>query len=117
MPKSAIFFTLAIILTIILISLIRQISDALESGNRLDLAVTEVGNLQSENKKLKIMLETAKSYDSIEELLRNKLNMKKPGETIVIIPKEKIQNLLDAQNKKEEVIKIPNWQSWLRLFI
>ncbi len=112
---------IAFIITIIIgvsivFALTKQIISALESGKRLDQAVDKVTQLQSENRKLKQNLEKAEDIDTIEETLRDDLNMGLPNETIVVVPEELIQRTLESQKPPPEV-KIPNWQGWLKLFI
>jgi hypothetical protein len=76
----------------------------------------DVGSLERDNKQLKKELAQAESYDSVEEIARNDLNMSLPNETVVIIPQEMVDKVLTPDVKPPE-IKIPNWQGWLRLFL
>ena len=115
MSKTVSLLVIFVISIVILIGLVRQIKDALEAGSRLDRATDEVSALQAENRSLKQKLENSKSFEFIEEIARNKLNLGKPNETVVIIQKELIDNLINAQKKVEEP-KLPNWKGWLRLF-
>lgn len=116
MPKSISAIVIVIILIVILIGLIRQISGALNSGKRLDIAVEEVSRLQEENRNLKRELEKTGKEDFIEEIARDKLNMARQEETVVIINQKLIDKIVNSQ-KKEEEITLTNWQRWLRLFI
>ena len=56
-----------------------------------------------------------KSQDFIEQQARDKLGLAKEGETIVIIPEEKINQVLGMAKQVVEP-RLPNWQGWLRLF-
>ena len=116
MYKKLLVIVIIIVAVIILISLVKQISSALGSDKRLDRLLEDVGNLERENKQLKKELALAGSYDSVEEVARNDLNMSFPGETVIVIPKEMIEKALTPAKKPEE-IKIPNWQGWLKLFL
>lgn len=54
---------------------------------------------------------------AIEKEIRDKLQMAKPGETVVIIPEERIQALgatISAQITPESAVEadVPNWQRW-----
>lgn len=109
--------TVAVILFIaiaILIGLTRQISDSLTAGSRLDEAVQIVSDLQQQNRDLKKELSEVNTDEYKEEILRNKLNMQKPNETIIVIPDELINKVMGANTKKEEP-KLENWQGWLKL--
>lgn len=116
MLKKLLVIVIVIVAIIILIGLIRQIYDALGSDKRLEQMLEDVGNLERENKGLKKELAISETYDSVEEIARNNLNMSFPDETIVIIPEELIQKVLKPEEKPIE-IKTPNWERWLRLFI
>lgn len=116
MYKKLLVIVIIIVAVIILISLAKQISTALGTDKRFDRLLEDVGKLERENKQLKKDLALAGSYDSVEEIARNDLNMSFPDETVVIIPQGMIEKVLTPQKKVEEV-KIPNWQGWLRLFV
>lgn len=104
------------IIGLILTSLIKSISESLNTSKRLEGQVEEVARLQEENKRLKKRLEEVLKLEFIEEVARNKLNLSRPNETVVVIPLETINQVI-ASNKEVEEPKLPNWQGWLRLFI
>lgn len=99
---------------IIIFNLGKQIATALNSGNRLDQAVNDLGTLQSENQHLRQQLLEAESYDYVEKTARDELNMAKPDETVVIIPENIIDQVLNS-GKKPAPTPVPNWQRWLHL--
>ena len=110
--------TLGLILLIVFIvayNLISQIFDALKSGERLSRQAEEVYKLELKNKELKKRLSEIKSEQFIEEQARNKLGLAKKGETLVIIPEEKIRQVLGATQSAQEA-RLPNWLGWWRLF-
>lgn len=116
MLKKLLVIVIVIVAIIILIGLVRQINAALGSDKRLEQILDNVSKLEKENKDLKKQLVEAETYDSVEEVARNDLNMSFPDETVVIVPEELIQKILRPQEKPIE-IKVPNWEGWLRLFI
>lgn len=113
---------LAIVIVIIIglfiaYNLLNQIFAALKSEERLSSAAEILYRLEGENKKLKQRLDKISSNEFIEEQARNKLNLSKLGETMVIIPDEKLNQVLGASGsaqKQEE--RLPNPLGWLRLF-
>lgn len=110
-------FVVVIILIIGLVAgynLISQIIQATKSGERLSEAADAVYRLEIKNKELKNKLENIQSPQFIEEEVRNKLGFGKAGETMVIIPDEKIKQILGAS--ESAAIRLPNWLGWLRLF-
>ena len=114
MPKILTIIVIIIVAIAILTGLARQIASALEAGKRLDQAADTVSALQDKNRELKVKLTEVKSPQYIEQIARNKLNMAKPDDTVIVIPKELINKVLGV-NTKVEQIKLPNWQGWLKL--
>lgn len=115
MPKIIIFILIMVFGVMIGVGLIHQIVDALQAGTRLDKSVEEVNQLQSQNNQLKKQYAQVKSYDFVEEVARNKLNLVKPNETVIFIPKSDLEKVLEGEKPKQEV-KLSNLQGWLRLF-
>lgn len=114
LKKRFVLIFLILFSSIILYNLGRQIADALNSGKRLDREVDVLTNLQQENQKLRDKLALVSSYSFVEQAARDKLDLSKPDETMVIIPKEAIDNILGSEKVHVEV-KLPNWQGWLKL--
>ncbi len=106
----------AIIFIILLVAynLIGQITDALRSGERLSQAADKVYQLEVKNKQLKQKLLQIGSSEFIEEQARNKLGLSKKGETVVIIPEDKLKLVMGASNSAQ--IRLPNPLGWWRLF-
>jgi cell division protein FtsB len=115
MTKFLSLFVLIAVLSLIVFGLGKQIFFALQAGKRLDDAAEQVNNLQQQNRVLKDQLTQAQKYDFIEEQARDKLNLVKPGETVVVVPSQLVDRVLAAEKHVEEV-KLPNWQGWLKLF-
>lgn len=115
MPK---YLRIIIVLVsfLILVGLIRQIIGTLEAGKRLDKLADEVSTFQEKNNKLQAQLENAQKYEFIEKVARDKLNLSKPEEIVVIIQDEDINKIINAQKPTPQP-KIPNWQGWLKLFV
>ncbi len=103
-----------ILVLVIIYNLISRIIDAVKSGERLSQSAQQLQKLETENKELKERLEEVKSQLFIEEQARNKLGFSKKGETLVIIPEEKIKQILGASQSAQ--LRLPNWQGWLKLF-
>lgn len=95
-------------------NLISQIIQATKSGERLSAAVDAVYKLEIKNKELKNKLADIQSPQFIEEEVRNKLGLGKAGETMVIIPEEKIKQVLGTS--ESAIIRLPNWLGWWKVF-
>lgn len=111
--KVAQFFILAVVL-ILFYGLSNQIYHALRAGKRLDEAASKLANLQRNNNELKKKLAEADSLTFIETQARDKLNLSRPGDTVIVIPQKEIDKVLGLQESSTEV-KLPNWQGWLKL--
>ncbi len=115
MTKYSGLFIIVLVVGLILLGLGKQIGTALQAGKRLDTTAQQVDTQQQQNRQLKAKLAEVQKYNFIEQIARNKLNMGKPGETVVIIPEKAINQVLGAQKQIPE-INLPNWQGWLKLF-
>ena len=109
--------TLGLIILISLLvayNLVTQIMEATKSGERLSQAAESVYKLEAKNKQLKTKLSQIKSPQFIEEIARNKLGLSKKGETVVIIPEEKLKLVMGASQSAE--VRLSNWLGWWRMF-
>lgn len=115
MIKKLGFVAIFIIGLIFVYNLFGQILTTLKSGDRLQDATERLHKVELENKQLQKRLEEVSSPRFIEEQARNKLGLAKEGETVIIIPQEKIDQIITSSKFQEEE-RLPNWQGWLRLF-
>ncbi len=99
----------------LIVSLSRDILRLLRSADELKLAAQKVEELQKESESLAQKKGYYQSESFIEEEARNKLNMAKVGETVVILP----PNLKEVIGRKENQLTKPlsNWYQWLNLFL
>jgi cell division protein FtsB len=86
---------------------------------RLGRARAELEKLQQKQVELKRQLEYFRSDEYVEKIARDKLLLAKPGETVLILPKENNADLLPSSFfplPSEAEPQLPNWQKWLKLF-
>ncbi len=114
MLKKLILGLIIIIVLIIAYNLVRQIVESVKSGDRLSESAEVVYKLEIKNKALKEKLAQIKSPEFLEEEIRNRLGFAKPGETVVIIPEEKLKLILGASSSAQ--IRYPNWLGWWKVF-
>ena len=116
MFKKFLVIVIIIVAIVILVGLTRQIYSALGSDKRFNQILDDVTTLERENKELKKQLAQAESLDSVEEIARDDLNMSLPNETVVIVPEDLINRVV---NPPPEYVppKPANWEGWLRLFL
>jgi cell division protein FtsB len=115
MPKKIILFTSLGVAILIAYGLIAQIFNTIHSGDRLEQATNELNQLQLKNSELKRKLDEVKTDYFVEKEARDKLNLSREGETIIVIPDERINQIL-GKDKMNDAIRLPNWQGWLKLF-
>jgi cell division protein FtsB len=95
-----IFFTVNLTKTIVSRQDLLHEIGALEQG---------INNLKSRNKELAVLIEYFKTMDFVEAEARTKLNLRKPGEKIIVVPsEEKIKN---QENRADENSIIINSQT------
>ena len=114
MIKKIALSLIVLLVLVVAYNLIVQIIEATKSGDRLSAAADAVYKLEAKNKALKNKLSQVGSPQFIEEEIRNKLGFSKKGETVVVIPEEKLKSVLGAS--QSAVIRFPNWLGWLRVF-
>lgn len=103
-----------LIVAIIAYNLITQIIEATKSGERLSQSADVVYKLEIKNQALKKKLTEIQSPQYIEAEIRNKLGFAKGGETIVVIPEDKLKLVLGTSSSAR--IRLPNWLGWIKVF-
>lgn len=105
-----------IIITVLIVAynLITQIMEAVKSGDRLSSAADVVYKLEVKNKALKDKLSEIQSPEFIEQEIRNKLGFARKGETVVVIPEDKLKLVLGTSSSAQ--IRLPNWLGWIKVF-
>jgi len=112
--KKALQIVIIIVGISLIVNLTRDILRLLKAGERVELAE---GKVEEAKQARNLLLEKKEYYVSeefIEEAARDKLNMARPGETIVVLP----PNLAEVVGRKEKepVQELPNWKKWWSLF-
>lgn len=115
MFRKVIISAIIVIVLVIAFNLVTQITNSVKSGERLSTQAEIVYKLEAKNRELKKKLTQIQTPDFIEEQARNKLGLGKPGETMVIIPDEKLKQVLGASNSTQTA-RLPNWLGWWRVF-
>lgn len=116
------FVTLALILTLIwaLVSIAQMGWKNRELGKEVALLREKVISLTVYNENLGRRIENFGSAEYLEQEARQKQNLKKPGEEVVIVPKEVEEALLrkDILEQKEinqinNKTPVANWLAWV----
>ncbi len=115
--KKRITFLLTILISVtILVSLVKTIYKTFQSGKRLNILGVEVESLEKEKKSLEKVLAERKDLEFVEKEARDKLNLVKPGETLVVIPEDQQPAISNQQSAETELGKLSNPQQWWYLF-
>ena len=115
MLKNIITTFIIVFVVFALFNLTRQIQDSIKAGERLNESSDELQDLQKTNQNLNKQLQLQTTPDYIESQIRNKLNLSRPGETILIIDPVALNPYLESTPSPTPKPP-PNWQGWLKLF-
>ena len=120
--KKIILIVVFILGAFISINLARVVFLNIENENRLSQRRNEVLGLEEEVGDLENQLEYYRSNEFLEKEARDKLQMVKPNETIIVIPEEiqkEIQKEADEANNQTQEQKVDtdnNLEQWVQLF-
>lgn len=99
-----------ILLLLIILPLARTYSQKRVIENEISGVQQEIAQFEKDNQELKEMLSYLQSDQSLEAQARMNLNLKKPGETVVVIEnQEEIKNSDDVQDNEEEISNLKKW--------
>lgn len=101
-----------------IVALIRNLMDFSGLGSRVEEINAEVENLKKENERLKVVSERVNTQEFEEYTIREKLGMVKPGEMVVLLPNDYLDQKKGSNLEEEIVVQesVANWQKWLKLF-
>ena len=101
----------AIVIGILLsVNLARSVYDISRRESVLSQAKEELSQAHEENNRLIDELEYVQSPAYIEKQARDKLNMARSGETVVIIPD------ITPPSDENNDVKVPVWRQWAEVF-
>ncbi len=94
----------------VLFNLGRHTLSLWSAGRRIQDAGERVLALKTSNEHLRQNLSYYRSEEFVEREARNKLNLVRPGEVVVLLPSP------SPQLKVQSVESVSNWRKWWRLF-
>jgi cell division protein FtsB len=110
---------LILIIIYLVVSFIRDSLELSKVGKRFERAKNEVEELRKENKELSEKKRWVESEDFVEEQLRNKLNMVKEGEAMVILPEDtsgEVGIKSELKGSGQGLEEKGTWGKWMELF-
>jgi cell division protein FtsB len=115
MRKKLITLAILIIGVSLIVNLSRDILRLLRAGEQVKKAEEKLEEQEKEREELVGKKEYFQSPEFVEEEARNKLNLAREEETIVILPPnvEEMSEWMEQEDREEE---LPNWKRWWRLF-
>ena len=114
--NKTISFCFLILSFILIINLFRDVWRLIQAEERIIKTEQELNYIAKKNKEFIKTEDYYKSDAFLEEQIRNKLQMAKEKETILILPEEINEIQLDKLEQFQELKQISNWQKWLALF-
>ncbi len=110
-----------ILIFYLVVSFIRDSLELRQVEERLKRAKTEVEELEQKHQELEEKKRWVESEGFTEEEIRNKLNMAREGETVVILPEEEkrkmgVKRELEESGQRLEEEGKENWRRWVELF-
>lgn len=121
-------FIAAFILIFLLIVLIRETYRKHQLKNEINQLQSNISQLEGDNQKLIDLMDYFKEDSYLEKEARIKLNLKKPGETVVVLSKEVIDGVEvvrkgadpEETTKETDVVQekreMPNYWKWWEYF-
>lgn len=100
----------------LIVNLSRDIIRLAESLNQVELVEEQTREMETKRQALLNQKDYYQTEEFIEEEARNKLNMAKSNETIVILPENLKAALGQEEISPKNKEKLPNWQQWWQLF-
>lgn len=97
----------------LIIGLSKNIYRLFKAGDQVKLAQQSLEELEKKHQEMLRKKEYYQSEEFVEQEARNRLNMSKSGETVVILPPNLGQKNESTPNFTPE---LPNWQKWFKLF-
>ncbi len=114
--RRAIAYLVLIFSLFLIFGLVRDIWQLLHADERVKEATDRLTKTRQENKVLKDKLQYYQSDEFLETQIRDKLQLIKPGETMVILPDNLSPETDEVVASKSSSEELANWQKWLKLF-
>ena len=95
----------------LIISLSKNILRLLKASEEIKITEQKFQELKQNNQELKAQLHYYQSDEFVEQEARNKLNMSRPNEVVIVLPFNPSEKLHRPDHHDP-----PNWQKWWQLF-
>jgi cell division protein FtsB len=86
----------------------------MRASDRVTSQTVKLEEKKNQLAELESRLEYVNSYEFIEKEAREKLNLQRPGEIVLVVPETAPTILVEEDEKGED---LTNWQKWIKLFM
>jgi cell division protein FtsB len=100
---------------LLFVSLSKGIFELLSVYDRVQAVEEEVTRLEEEREGIRRQLERQQTESFVEQQIRDKLHLAKPGEVVVVLPEGSVPLKTHSYDEGIEE-ENPNWKKWLELF-
>lgn len=97
-----------------IVSLIKGIQVTLDSKSRVNNLEMQKTKLEEEKDRLEAQYKYVQSPEYLEKVARDELHLSKPGEEVVIVPEELLQQPEKVQIEPEK--NLPIYMKWWEVF-
>lgn len=104
-----------VVSAVLVVNLSRSIWDLWRRRDILGERQAVLKRLEAEQARLQKEFEYAQSPEFIEQEARNRLGLAREGETVVLMPNDKLPMINGATEEKIQE-NVPNWKRWWKLF-
>ncbi|KKT39539.1 MAG: hypothetical protein UW35_C0003G0019 [Candidatus Collierbacteria bacterium GW2011_GWF2_44_15] len=109
--KSWIRLAFLVLIWLLIWSLFNDFSKVRKGFLRVDESQNRLTQVKEENLELKRKMMAVQTEYYKEKLMRDKLNLQLPGETVVVLPEKDVEVVSgEAEGETEE-----NWEKWLKI--
>ena len=113
MKQRLIMFSISLFCLVSIVGIRRSIYTLWKQGGVIAEHEAVLVKLQEENQQLQKKLADVRSVEYIEHAAREKLNLQKAGEVVVVLPKSQVW---DPNEENIPEPRLSNWQQWWKLF-
>lgn len=108
--------TVIIVFVLLIVSLIKNAIGLYQSRNRLETIQSTVIKLESDKQLLEEKLNTQSDPESIDQIIRNKLNVAQPGDIVVMITGSESSHSTPSALPTPSPTPNPPYLQWWHLF-
>lgn len=102
-----------IIAWIIIVSLVKDLWQIKKGFSRIEESKQRLSDAQLKNQTLQDKMNLVSTEQYKEQLIREQLNMQKPGEVIAVLPKKETKTTM--RTEETENSENSNWEKWWSL--